>query len=236
MKRLITNKMFAIASVAGLLISVSNTASAQQPYPYYGYNQAPMPQAAAPAPQVAAPAQAPAQMPAQMPARPYGYNPYYRPAPMPYGNPYAYGPRGPYNNGPFSGGPFNRGPFNSGPFNSGPFNNGPWGNGRGARMPFESNFTPWSRRFWDELGDGGDNPFRNMDEWMKPGDPKEGAAQMWDDLLNAPSEMGKMPGGWTAPSISVPNPIDVGDEFRNAAEDMPDEMRNQMDNINIQTW
>lgn len=46
--------------------------------------------------------------------------------------------------------------------------------------------------------------------------------------MNAPSRMGEMPGGWTAPSVSVPNPIDVGDEFSDAAKDAPD----QMDNFN----
>jgi len=169
---------------------------------------------------------------------PYGYGAApYQGMPMPYGSPYNYGPR---NFGPRNFGPNNYGPNNYGPRNFGPRGFGPWGGGDrrgfGNGMPFESNFTPWSRRFWDEIGEGGDNPFRNMDEWIKPNDPKEGAAQMWDDMLNAPNEAGQMPGGWTAPSISVPNPIDVGDEFKDTATDMPDEMRNQMDNVHIQTW
>ena len=50
----------------------------------------------------------------------------------------------------------------------------------------------------------------------------------WDDMLDGPSRMGEMPGGWRAPSVSVPNPIDVGDEFGDAARDAPD----QMDNFN----
>jgi hypothetical protein len=52
----------------------------------------------------------------------------------------------------------------------------------------------------------------------------------WDDTLNAPSRMGRMPGGWDAPSISAPNPIDVGDEFGDAARDVPDQMRNLNNN------
>lgn len=162
------------------------------------------------------------------------------PAPMPPARGYFPGnaPYG-YNRG------FNRGPWNAGPWggnrwgnNRMPWGNGgmPWGGRNGwGRTPFESNFTPWSNRFWNDLGKGGRNPFRNADDWFRPG-PKDGLANMWDDLLNAPSEMGRMPGGWTAPSISVPNPIDVGDEFGDAMQDMPHEIRNQMDNIDIQTW
>jgi len=181
-----------------------------------------------------------APAPQNMPMAPQGMPMPYGRAPMPYGRapmPYA---NSPYANGPY-GNPMMPNPYMGNPYAYGPrgFNNGFFPgnrNGFGRGMPFESNFTPWSRRFWDEIGDGGDNPFRNMDGWFRPGDPKEGAAQMWDDMLNAPSEMGQMPGGWTAPSISVPNPVDVGDEFSNAARDMPGEMKNQMDNIDIQTW
>ena len=46
----------------------------------------------------------------------------------------------------------------------------------------------------------------------------------WDDMLNAPSRMGEMPGGWEAPSISAPNPVDVGDDIDNAARDLPDQI------------
>lgn len=154
----------------------------------------------------------------------YGY-------PQAYGNPYgapAYG-------APYAGNPYRYAPRNR----NSRFGGMPWrGNrkGFGNGMPFESNFTPWSRRFWDEIGDGGQNPFRDMEDWIDPSEPREGAAEFWDDMLNAPHEMGNMPGGWTAPSVSVPNPVDVQREFENTAKDMPDEMRTQMDNINIQTW
>ena len=58
---------------------------------------------------------------------------------------------------------------------------------------------------------------------------KDRFADGWDDMLNAPSDMGEMPGGFNAPSVSVPNPIDVGDEFEGAARDAPDQMRNVYD-------
>ncbi len=100
------------------------------------------------------------------------------------------------------------------PYGGGPGFSGPWNN-RG------SNFSPWGNR-------GGRNPFGNRDpgDWF---DPNKGSmSRNWDDMLNAPSRMGEMPGGWTAPSVSVPNPIDVGEEFSDAAKDAPD----QMDNFN----
>ena len=58
---------------------------------------------------------------------------------------------------------------------------------------------------------------------------KDKFADRWDDMLNAPSDMGEMPGGFTAPSVSVPNPVEVGDEFDDAARDAPDQMRNVYD-------
>ena len=58
---------------------------------------------------------------------------------------------------------------------------------------------------------------------------KDKFADRWDDVLNAPSDMGEMPGGFTAPSVSAPNPVDVGDEFDRAARDAPDQMRNVYD-------
>ena len=107
---------------------------------------------------------------------------------------------------------------------------------RGQATPFESNFTPWSKRFWDELGEGGRNPFRNMDEWIDVDEPREGIANVWDDMINAPHEVGRMPGGWTAPSISVPNPVDVQREFEGVAKDMPEEAKKQLENVEINTW
>lgn len=54
---------------------------------------------------------------------------------------------------------------------------------------------------------------------MNPSDPKGSMVRGWEDALKAPNRMGPMPGGWKAPSISVPNPIDVGDEFERASRD-----------------
>ena len=37
--------------------------------------------------------------------------------------------------------------------------------------------------------------------------------------------MGEMPGGWTAPEVTVPNPIDMGDQMQDNVQDLPDQMR-----------
>jgi hypothetical protein len=169
--------------------------------------------------------------------QPRGYaQPQYRPPA--YGGRPGYGRGGDYN--PWGGsGPSFSGPWDSGrggrdysPWGgSGPSFSGPWDSGRGGRMPWDrgrggrsapwdsgpdmpwgGNRSPWGSR-------GGRGTWMDQDEF----------ADMWDDMLNAPSDMGEMPGGWSAPSVSVPNPVDVGDEFGDAARDVPDQMRNVYD-------
>jgi hypothetical protein len=57
--------------------------------------------------------------------------------------------------------------------------------------------------------------------WMDPTDPQDGMSQAWDDMMNAPARMGRVPPGWKAPTIDIPNPIDVGDEFEKNARRAP---------------
>ena len=130
-------------------------------------------------------------------------------------------PRYNYNRGPGYRSPWDRGrssgfkgPRSSGrksrdrdfpPFgSSGPGFKSPWDSGRGGRS------MPW----------GGGK--RGRDGWMD----KDWFADSWDDMLNAPADMGEMPGGWYAPTVDMPNPVDVGDEFDRAARDVPDQMHN----------
>lgn len=94
----------------------------------------------------------------------------------------------------------------------------PWESGRGgSRMPWESK-RGGSRMPWESSRGG-------RDGWMS----KDRFSDAWDDMLNKPSDMGEMPGGWTAPSVSMPNPVDVGDEFGDAARDAPEQMRDVYD-------
>lgn len=159
-------------------------------------------------------------------AAPHGAAPAYGYAAGPYGaTPYNRGPfnAGPFNGGPFNGG-FNRGPFNGGPFGGGPFNRGGYGGGSPfSGVPFmqsfdmsrPDSFNPMRRRVW------GAGP----QVWLNPTDPKEGMSQAWDDMMNAPHYMGRVPPGWKAPTIDIPNPIDVGDEFEKNARRAPNIMR-----------
>ncbi len=158
--------------------------------------------AAAPAPAAtASTATAPAAAPRGYARQGQGYpgnRGYYRPP-----------PRGYYNRGgaPWGGGGM---PWGGGGMPWG--GNGPWGGGGGPGNWFGGgNNGPWG---------GGPGA------WMNPTNPKRSMTNAWDDMLNAPSRMGPMPGGWKAPSISVPNPVDVGDEFGRAASDLPSQMKN----------
>ena len=139
---------------------------------------------------------------------PYGA-PAYGPGAMPYGaGPYA---RGPYGGGSYYGRPYGGGPFNGGGYRRG---GGPFGG-----MPFmqsfdmsrPDSFNPMRRRVW------GAGP----QVWMDPRDPQDGLSQAWDDMMNAPARMGRVPPGWKAPTIDIPNPIDVGDEFERNARKAP---------------
>ena len=40
-------------------------------------------------------------------------------------------------------------------------------------------------------------------------------SDMWDKMINAPYDMGYMPGGWRFPSFSSPDPVTVGDAVTN---------------------
>lgn len=149
-----------------------------------------------------------------------------------------------YGNKPWSN--WNTGPWWT-PYNSRPhWNNMPWNttNNRWGPSPFATGFSqPWNNMWYSTMGNGwnrngpwqdmpfmgrlgptgGPAPFAHV--FPDPTDPKGSLERIWDESLTAPSRFGRMPGGWKAPSISVPNPIDVGDQFGEAAYDMPGEMR-----------
>ncbi len=94
------------------------------------------------------------------------------------------------------------------PWIGGTWTEGPWNNGK------------FSRGDWLGGGPG---------SWFRGGDFKEGMAEMWDDMVNAPAEMGTMPGGWEFPTVSTPNPVDVGDELGRAAPEFVREVPNMID-------
>jgi len=105
-----------------------------------------------------------------------------------------------------------------------PWSSGPWGNMSGPwdQGPWNSD---WNRGRSDDWWGSGPKA------WMDPEDPKGSMGRIWDDMLAAPNEFGEMPGGWNAPSISVPNPVEVGDEFESSSRKAPKEAAEQADNF-----
>jgi len=113
-----------------------------------------------------------------------------------------------------------RGPYNSS-------NNVPDNGASASNMPGynrnRNNNNGWSN-MW-----GNNNSNNNLwgrsgpRTWMNPN--KNNMEQGWDDMMLAPSRMGEMPGGWNAPEVTMPNPVDVGDQFQDNAKDLPEQMR-----------
>lgn len=85
---------------------------------------------------------------------------------------------------------------------------GPYGNNNARNNNLSYN------RFW---GNSGPN------RWMNPN--KGNMGQGWNDMTNGPGRMGEMPGGWRAPQISTPNPVDMGEQVQDNAGNLPDQMR-----------
>lgn len=48
----------------------------------------------------------------------------------------------------------------------------------------------------------------------------------WDKMVNAPFDVGRMPGGWRAPSLSTPDPVTVSDAVANQVPPILEEMGN----------
>jgi hypothetical protein len=153
----------------------------------------------------------------------------YRPNPGNYRQPYAYSyPYRPWypkkkNNSMFDDGPFNGGDFAEELW---PGRDSVWEDALPIDGPWNRDWgkAPWNRDYADMYGKEG-----GPTKWFDIDDPKEGAAVMWEDALFTPHALGTMPGGWDAPTVVVPNPIDVGDEFKDASTDFPGEIRDFAD-------
>ncbi len=57
----------------------------------------------------------------------------------------------------------------------------------------------------------------------------KGTNELWDNMINAPFKMGRMPGGWRAPSLSSPDPVTVGDAVLNQIPPIMEEAGNMTD-------
>lgn len=81
--------------------------------------------------------------------------------------------------------------------------------------PYRRNNNRWNNdKFWGRSGPG---------TWMNPN--KRNLERGWDDMINSPSRMGEMPGGWTAPEVTMPNPVDMGDQMQDNVKDLPEQMK-----------
>ncbi len=100
--------------------------------------------------------------------------------------------------------------------NTGQWN--PWQNGNNANMPFFPNqHNSNQKKAWGDT--------RNIWPDFYTGFTEE----FWDQGSNAPYDMGRMPGGWRAPSLSSPDPVTVGDAVLNQFPPIMEEMGNMMD-------
>lgn len=95
----------------------------------------------------------------------------------------------------------------------------PWSNGQNQNMPFLPKQNN-KKKAW--------GPIRNI--W--PDFYTDFTEEAWDKSTNAPYDMGRMPGGWRAPSLSSPDPVTVGDAVLNQFPPMMEEMGNMMDFAN----
>ena len=155
--------------------------------------------------------------PQQRPARPVDNYSYQGrpPAPTQY--------RAPQQMTPQPAGPGARSPGNYGayppPPPRRPYNAPAYGPDSGASAFYMPGYNQYRRgrnsnKFWGRSG-----PSR----WMNPN--KGNLEQGWDDMMNAPSRMGTMPGGWNAPEVSMPNPVDMADQVEENVKDLPDQVR-----------
>lgn len=124
-----------------------------------------------------------------MPQQPYGYG--YPQYGQNYYNQYRPAPR----------------PMPRRPVEDEPFSLIPWDHFPGGGMP---DFNPFSQ-----------GPTKGLPSKMFNTPMKDWAVEefgdVWEDALNAPHDMGRLPGNFQAPSVSIPNPIDLGDQVGDAS-------------------
>ncbi len=145
------------------------------------------------------------------------------------------------NNFPFSN--TNMMPFgNSGNNGFNPFSKGsmPFSNNSGGMMPT----NPMNNMFGNNFSNGANNqnfnmPFFNSNNNRKKawGDKRniwpdfytDFTDEAWDTMMSSPRDMGRMPGGWRFPYISMPDPVTVSDAITNQFPPIAEEAGNMAD-------
>jgi hypothetical protein len=97
----------------------------------------------------------------------------------------------------------------------------PWVDDDGRVIPE----FPWSREDNCHPKDKDCIKDTGPSSWIFDQDMKERMAEAWDDAIQAPSDLGEMPGGWYVPSVYTPNPVDSGDQIEEGIEIIPDIIR-----------
>jgi len=152
---------------------------------------------------------------AYQPKQVYPQNKAYPPKQMNYNTPnYQFSNMQPFGNGFSPTSMFNNNTFPTPWSNSNTWN--PWSNGNNSQMPFFNQQNNNKKKAWGDV--------RNI--W--PDFYTEFTEEMWDKSTNAPADMGRMPGGWKAPSLSSPDPVTVGDAVLNQFPPIMEEMGNMM--------
>lgn len=158
------------------------------------------------------------------------------------------------NNIPYNAGNFNRN--NTG--NSFPFSNNnmmPFGNGNNSSNPFSSGNMPFpngsngmmpSNHMNNMFGNSNGNnqnwnmPFLNSNNKKRKkawGDKRniwpdfytDFTDEAWDTMMSGPRDLGRMPGGWRFPYISMPDPVTVSDAITNQFPPIAEEAGNMAD-------
>ncbi len=140
------------------------------------------------------------------------------------------------NNLPFSN--TNMMPFgNSGSNSFNPFSNGnmPFSNNSGGMMPT----NPMNNMFGNNNNQNFNMPFFNSNNNRKKawGDKRniwpdfytDFTDEAWDTMMSSPRDMGRMPGGWRFPYISMPDPVTVSDAITNQFPPIAEEAGNMAD-------
>ena len=139
--------------------------------------------------------------------------------------PGAYPPPG-YNQGPYGAPPgYNQGPYGTPPgYNQGPYGPPPGyyaGNRYRGGPPPRGYRNNRRRNFFGFPGDWNDRDGDGPWDMRTFTDPE----RFWDDMLETPDHLPTMPGGWNVPTVSVPNPVEVGREIGEQTPEMLDAAR-----------
>jgi hypothetical protein len=62
-------------------------------------------------------------------------------------------------------------------------------------------------------------------EWMTMPPDRDKWIQAWDDMIDAPYRQGEYPGGFYAPEVILPNPVDMAGQFKDNAVDLPEQLK-----------